>query len=217
MKYSYINEMDIYNGPGVRISFFIQGQYNMYKNNASLNDFNNGKEFDKVVENEIIRLASDKNISGLTITGGEPFDQVSHLINYHSYYTKKFYDLYNDYMDISIDDVEKYYNTLSDNDLFEINPIYHLVKRFKETCGKSIWIYTIYNFNDLLLDKTQDKDIAIGSNICLKYIDVIVNGRYIKDTIDFEKSLKSESITKCIDVKRSLENNDIITYAKEAK
>lgn len=218
MKYSYINEMDIYNGPGVRVTLSLQGCEDMVVNHSdvSLKDFNNGKEFDKNVEDEIINLSNSRNISGLTICGGEPFDWVPHMLNYYKYYVHKFYGIYNDYKNIPLFILNRYYSELSNDDIFEINPIFHLVRRYKDTYPyKTIWVYTKYPMNKLIIDKTDDKDIAIGSDICLYFIDVLVNGLYIKDNIDFEKSLRGDINTKYIDVKRSLQEGTEITYIQK--
>lgn len=220
MKYSYINEMDIYNGPGVRITLFIQGCEFPYMNtkNIHLKDFNSGKEFDRVVEDEVIRLCGQKNISGLTISGGEPFDWVPYMYEYYTHYSRKFNELYKNNIDgITIKDIKDYYDSLTDDLIFEINPIYHLVKKFKETYpDKTVWVYTGYSFNDLILKTTSRSDIAIGSEICLDYIDIIANCKYIQDGKDFEDLIKGNLSGKLIDVKRSLEHNEIITYNREA-
>lgn len=220
MKYSYINEMDIYNGPGVRVTLSLQGCEDIITNHSdvSLKDFNNGKEFTKEVEDELIKLCSSNDIAGLTISGAEPFNWVPHMINYSKYYIQKFYGIYNDYKNIPCHVVKMYYNSLSDDDVFEINPLYHLLKRFNdELKNKTVWVYTRYPIDKLIIDRTDDKDIAIGADICLPYINIIVNGPYINDSIDFEKSLRGDTKTKLIDVNRSLIEGTEITYYKDCE
>ena len=74
MKYNKIRKMDISDGPGVRVSIFMQGCSFHCKNcfNPETWDFDNGLEFDDKVIDEIIEIGSKKHIVGLSILGGEP-------------------------------------------------------------------------------------------------------------------------------------------------
>lgn len=74
MRYNKIRKMDISNGPGVRISIFIQGCTFNCKNcfNPETHDFNAGKEFNDKTIDRIIELAQPDYIEGLSILGGEP-------------------------------------------------------------------------------------------------------------------------------------------------
>lgn len=74
MRYNKIRKMDISNGPGIRVSIFMQGCAFNCKNcfNPETHDFNGGEEFtDKTIE-RIISLCANENIVGLSILGGEP-------------------------------------------------------------------------------------------------------------------------------------------------
>ena len=74
MIYHKIRKMDISDGPGVRVSIFMQGWTFNCKNcfNPETHDFNGGKEFTEDTINKIIELASYDYIVGLSILGGEP-------------------------------------------------------------------------------------------------------------------------------------------------
>ena len=74
MRYNIIRKMDISNGPGVRVSVFMQGCAFHCKNcfNPETWDFEAGKEFNDDTINEILELCSQKHIKGLSILGGEP-------------------------------------------------------------------------------------------------------------------------------------------------
>ena len=74
MRYNKIRKMDISNGPGVRVSIFMQGCSFHCKNcfNPETHDFKGGLEFNDDTINEIISLASNDYIKGLSILGGEP-------------------------------------------------------------------------------------------------------------------------------------------------
>ena len=73
-RYNKIRKMDISNGPGVRVSVFMQGCTFNCKNcfNPETHDFNGGKEFTDDTINEILNLCNNSYIAGLSILGGEP-------------------------------------------------------------------------------------------------------------------------------------------------
>lgn len=74
MQYNKIRKMDISNGPGVRVSIFMQGCTFNCKAcfNPETHDFNGGKEFTKDTINRVLELCENENIQGLSILGGEP-------------------------------------------------------------------------------------------------------------------------------------------------
>lgn len=74
MRYNKIRKMDISNGPGVRVSIFMQGCTFNCKNcfNKETHDFNGGKEFSDETINKVLDLCSKDYIVGLSILGGEP-------------------------------------------------------------------------------------------------------------------------------------------------
>ena len=66
--------MDIVNGPGVRVSIFMQGCCFNCKNcfNPETHDFNGGKEFTDETIARVLELCTPEHIAGLSILGGEP-------------------------------------------------------------------------------------------------------------------------------------------------
>lgn len=74
MRYNKIRKMDIADGPGVRVSIFMQGCTFKCKNcfNPETHDFNAGKEFTDATIDRVLELCSNENIEGLSILGGEP-------------------------------------------------------------------------------------------------------------------------------------------------
>lgn len=74
MHYNKIRKMDISNGPGVRVSIFMQGcTFNCEGCfNPETHDFKGGKEFNEETINKVLELASRDYIAGLSILGGEP-------------------------------------------------------------------------------------------------------------------------------------------------
>ena len=74
MKYNSIRTMDISNGPGIRVSIFVQGCSIHCKGcfNKVAWDFNAGKDFTNDTIQHILDLANSPHIKGLSILGGEP-------------------------------------------------------------------------------------------------------------------------------------------------
>lgn len=94
MRYNKIRKMDISNGPGVRVSVFMQGCTFNCKNcfNPETHDFNGGKELTEDVINYIIDLANIDYIKGLSILGGEPLHPKN--IDASTRLAKKFKEIY---------------------------------------------------------------------------------------------------------------------------
>lgn len=74
MRYNLIRKMDISNGPGVRVSIFMQGCSFHCKNcfNPETWDFEGGKEFTNNTIDDVLKLCDKGHIDGLSILGGEP-------------------------------------------------------------------------------------------------------------------------------------------------
>lgn len=76
MRYNKIRKMDISDGPGVRVSIFMQGCNFHCKNcfNPETHDFNGGKEFNDDTIKKVLDLCSNESVEGLSILGGEPMN-----------------------------------------------------------------------------------------------------------------------------------------------
>jgi anaerobic ribonucleoside-triphosphate reductase activating protein len=74
MRYNRIRKMDISNGPGVRVSIFVQGCEFHCKGcfNPETWDFKCGEEFTDETIDKVLGLCDYDHIVGLTILGGEP-------------------------------------------------------------------------------------------------------------------------------------------------
>lgn len=74
MRYNTIRQLDIANGPGCRVSIFVQGcTFNCPGCfNTVAKDFDGGKEFTSQTMELILDLAEPSHVSGLSILGGEP-------------------------------------------------------------------------------------------------------------------------------------------------
>ena len=74
MRYNKIRKMDIADGPGIRVSIFMQGCTFHCKNcfNPESHDFAGGEEFTDATIDRVLKLADNEMVEGLSILGGEP-------------------------------------------------------------------------------------------------------------------------------------------------
>ena len=162
MRYNLIRKMDISNGPGVRVSVFMQGCSFHCKNcfNSETWDFEGGKEFNDETIEKILNLCGQNYVEGLSILGGEPM----HPTN--------------------------------------IEGTTKLAKAFKEKYpNKTLWVWSGFTFDKDL----KDKEV-------LKYIDVLVDGQYVDELHDPTLKWRGSSNQRVIDVKKTLQNKDIVLY-----
>ena len=77
MYYSKIKNCDIANGTGVRVTLFVSGCRNHCKGcfQPETWDFFHGKPFDSAAEDKILSLLEPGYIAGLTLLGGDPFEE----------------------------------------------------------------------------------------------------------------------------------------------
>lgn len=76
MYYGAIKNLDIANGPGIRVSLFVSGCRNHCKGcfQPETWDFKYGKHFGLKDFSELIDLLGNEHIAGLSILGGDPFE-----------------------------------------------------------------------------------------------------------------------------------------------
>lgn len=76
MNYGAVKIRDISNGEGIRVSLFVSGCTHHCKGcfNPETWDFNYGQKFTEKTISEIINFMSLDYIQGLTVLGGEPFE-----------------------------------------------------------------------------------------------------------------------------------------------
>ena len=162
MRYNLIRKMDISNGPGVRVSVFMQGCSFHCKNcfNSETWDFEGGKEFNDETIEKILNLCGQNYVEGLSILGGEPM----HPTN--------------------------------------IEGTTKLAKAFKEKYpNKNLWAWSGFKF---------DQDLK-GKEV-LNYLDVLVDGQYVDELHDPTLKWRGSSNQRVIDVKKTLQNKDIVLY-----
>ena len=159
MKYNIVRKMDISNGPGVRVSVFMQGCEFHCKNcfNPETWNFEGGKSFTQGTIDEVLDLCNQDYIKGLSILGGEPM----HPRN--------------------------------------IEGTTKLAKAFKEKYpNKNLWVWSGFKFDEDL----KDKEV-------MKYVDVLVDGRYVDEKHDPTLKWRGSSNQRVIDVQKSLKNKEI--------
>lgn len=77
MRYAQIRKKDIANGPGIRVSIFVQGCHFHCKNcfNSDTWDFNGGQEFKQEDLDRLLEYGEDAHVCGLSVLGGEPLNE----------------------------------------------------------------------------------------------------------------------------------------------
>lgn len=81
MNYAAIKKTDVANGPGVRVSLFVSGCTHGCKGcfNREAWDFHYGNPYTPEIEEEILTLLEPSYIRGLSVLGGEPFEEQNRL------------------------------------------------------------------------------------------------------------------------------------------
>ena len=76
MRYANIKNLDISNGPGIRVSLFVSGCRRHCKGcfNEVAQSFEYGTRFGSETLVELLRLLSNPHIKGLSVLGGEPLE-----------------------------------------------------------------------------------------------------------------------------------------------
>lgn len=160
MRYTEIKTIDVANGPGIRVSLWVQGCSHHCKGcfNAETWDFNGGKQFTQKEIDYIKELLSDDVVQKhFSILGGDPLEPVNHY--------------------------------MLENLLIQLKEKHpHL----------NIWLWTGYSWE-------QIKHLNF-----LKYIDVIVDGKFIEEKKDLRLKFKGSSNQRTINVKESLKNNNVV-------
>lgn len=82
MRYGQIRKFDVANGPGIRTTFFVTGCTHHCPEcfNEEYQDFNAGEIWTDEQTQEVINYLNQDVVDGLTILGGEPFQNTEDLI-----------------------------------------------------------------------------------------------------------------------------------------
>lgn len=161
MNYGTIKNLDVANGPGVRISLFVSGCRNHCDGcfQPETWPFDYGKEFTSETFQELMTLCCNPHVAGLSILGGDPFETEN------------------------------------------LDTVMAICYRFKLLFPKkNIWVWTGYLWEDI-------KDFYI-----MKYIDVLVDGPFVKDLKNLMLPYCGSENQRVIDVKKSLESDSVVFY-----
>lgn len=87
-----------------------------------------------------------------------------------------------------------------------------LVRRFKEEFpNKTIWCYSGYLFEKDILNKESEIQTEVTQEL-IRYIDVLVDGKFVLALKDISLKFKGSSNQRIIDVQESLKQNKIILH-----
>lgn len=77
MNYAQMRQYDVSNGVGIRATLFVSGCTHNCKGcfNKEQQDFNFGQKWTQETEDKFIEYAKNPNVVGVSILGGEPFQQ----------------------------------------------------------------------------------------------------------------------------------------------
>lgn len=184
MNYHNITKDDMLNGSGLRVVLWLSG-CNHHCNechNPQTWDCNSGVEFDLAAKEEIFEQLNKDYINGITFSGGDP---------------------------------------LHKNNLNEVLELCKHIKRNYPT--KTIWLYTGYTVNIFEAYNSDHTEIAVSPmSECTDYnlkrmniirnCDVVVDGKFVQELADVNYHWAGSSNQKVIDVKKSLENGEIVLW-----
>lgn len=82
MRFAQIRKEDISNGPGIRVSLFVQGCNRHCDGcfNPETWDYDKGQIFNRRIQELFLDLGKEKKITGFSILGGEPLDQDERML-----------------------------------------------------------------------------------------------------------------------------------------
>lgn len=162
MNFAQIRKYDVANGPGIRTTIFVTGCTHKCPNcfNEEYQDFNFGNPWTRKETDEVIEDLKLDEVKGLTVLGGEPFQ--------------------------------------NEVDLLQV------LRDIKKEVQKGIWIFSGYTYEEILKDKDKKK--------LLEECDVLVDGRFVEALKDLSLRFRGSSNQRIIDIKKSLEANEIVLF-----
>lgn len=140
-------------------------------------------------------------VSGCTHKCKGCFNEVAQSFTYGEVWTKKDEDLFLEYVK---DEKVVGVNILGGEPLEQLmdNSLLHLLHRIKNETGKSIWMWTGYTFEEVLKNDYRLRLVEL--------VDVLIDGKFEIENKDLTLKYRGSSNQRVIDVKKSLEENEII-------
>lgn len=148
-----------------------------------------------------VGIRSTLFVSGCTHKCEGCFNEVAQSFTYGKIWTKKDEDLFLEYVK---DEKVVGINILGGEPLQQLkdDSLFNLLYRIKNETGKSIWMWTGYTFEEVL---KNEKRLRL-----VKLVDVLIDGKFQKENKDLTLKYRGSSNQRVIDVKKSLEENEII-------
>ena len=158
-RYNLIRKMDISDGPGIRVSIFMQGCAFHCKNcfNKETWDFKLGHEFTDETINKVLDLCDNEVVKGLSILGGEPMapTNIEGTAKLAKAFKEKYPDkeykkligiefldentLFSEYSFINNNSIYIFNPSKLDNNEFEYKKVYDIDKNIKTKVSEGIY------------------------------------------------------------------------------
>lgn len=88
-----------------------------------------------------------------------------------------------------------------------------LIKKVKQTYpDKKIWCYTGFTFDKQIVEKMINEENRAVTKEMLNNIDYIVDGKFVEELKDPKLRFRGSSNQRIIDVKKSLEQNQVVIW-----
>ena len=150
-----------------------------------------------------IGIGTSLFVSGCLFHCKECFNKDAWNFNYGKPFTKEIEDKFIEYAKNS----HVNHVSLLGGDIMWQNKteIHRLLKRIKNEVNKPIWVWTGYTYEELINNEYS---------FTLKYIDVLVDGRFDITKKDISLRFRGSSNQRVINVQESLKQNRVIEYNK---
>ena len=95
-----------------------------------------------------------------------------------------------------------------------LQEVYDIIMEIREKFpSKDIWMYTGYQFNRIINNKSRDMYATYRKKI-VELCDVVVDGAFIEELKDITLKWRGSSNQRVIDVKKTLEQDEVVLYNK---
>lgn len=89
----------------------------------------------------------------------------------------------------------------------DLDILLRFVRRIKTETGKPVWVWSGYTWDELISDTNKLK--------ILENVDVLIDGRFELDKRDLKLKYRGSSNQRVIDVRKSLESNEVVLKTLE--
>ena len=93
--------------------------------------------------------------------------------------------------------------------MMQVDALIELAKEV-HACNMNVWVYTGFTYEELIkMSESNPRYID-----ALNEIDILVDGRFVLEKKSFDVAFRGSSNQRIIDVKKSLENKEIVLVEK---